>query len=37
MRNHIIPVFQDFEINALSIAENILMRYVKDKEDIEKI
>ncbi len=37
MRNHIIPVFQDFEIYALSIAENILMRYVKNKEDIEKI
>lgn len=37
MRKHIIPVFQDFEIYALSIAENILMRYVKDKEDIEKI
>jgi ATP-binding cassette subfamily B protein len=37
MRKHIIPVFQDFEIYALSIAENILMRYVKDEEDIEKV
>jgi ATP-binding cassette subfamily B protein len=37
LRNHIAPVFQDFEIYALSISENILMRRVEGEEDICKI
>lgn len=37
LRNKIGVVFQDFQIYAVSIAENVLMRPIKDKETDESI
>ena len=37
LRRHMAVVFQDYQIYAVSIAENILMHKVRDKADEEKV
>lgn len=37
IRNHIGSVFQDFQIYSFTIAENVLMRKIKTKEDEQKV